>query len=45
MFEHFRRYPWVLKTYQYDSLDELLDALKEKVIDPAEEKAKELTGK
>ncbi len=42
MFEHFRRFPWVLDTYQYDSLDELLDALKEKVIDPAETKAKEL---
>jgi hypothetical protein len=44
MFEHFRRYPWVLDTYQYHSQDELLDALQEKVIDPAETKAKELTG-
>jgi len=45
MFEHIRRYPWVLDTYQYDSLDELLDALKERVIDPADDKAKELTGR
>jgi hypothetical protein len=40
MFEHFRRYPWVLDTYQYDSLDELLDILKEKVIDPPKQRRK-----
>jgi hypothetical protein len=45
MFEHFRRYPWVLETYQYDDLDGLLDTLKEKVINPAELKAKELKEK
>jgi uncharacterized protein YjbI with pentapeptide repeats len=45
MAEHFRRYPWVLETYQYDSQDDLLSALGEKVISPAERKAKELTGK
>jgi hypothetical protein len=45
MFEHIRRYPWVLDTYRYGSLDELLDALKAKVIDPAEMKAKELREK
>jgi uncharacterized protein YjbI with pentapeptide repeats len=44
MFEHFRRYPWVLDTYQYDSLENLLSSLREKVIDPAELKAKELTS-
>ena len=43
MAEHFRRYPWVLETYRYDSLDDLLGALGEKVISPAERKAKELT--
>jgi hypothetical protein len=42
---HFRRYPWVLDTYQHDRLDELLDALKERIIDPAEDKAKQLTSK
>ncbi len=42
MFEHFRRYPWVLETYYYDSIGEVLASLKEKVIDPAEAKAKEL---
>jgi uncharacterized protein YjbI with pentapeptide repeats len=45
IFEHFRRYPWVLETYQYDSPDDLMGALDEKVISPAEQKAKELTGK
>jgi hypothetical protein len=45
LFEHIRRYSWVLETYQYDSLDGLLNTLKEKVIDPAELKAKELKEK
>jgi uncharacterized protein YjbI with pentapeptide repeats len=44
LFEHIRRYPWVLDTYQYDSPENLLDSLKERVIDPAESKAKELTS-
>lgn len=42
MFEHFRRYPWVLTTYQYDSIDTLLLTLTERVIEPVEQKAKEL---
>jgi hypothetical protein len=44
MFEHFKRYPWVLSTLLYGSNDELLDVLEEKVIAPAEAKAKELLG-
>ncbi len=43
LFEHFRRYPWVLDVCQYDSLDDLLSFLEANVITPAEEKAKELT--
>jgi hypothetical protein len=42
MFEHFKRYPWVLETFQYSNLDELLHSLEDKVIVPAEVKAKEL---
>ena len=42
MFEHFTRYPWVLETYRYQSLDEVITAFPEKVIAPAELKAKEL---
>ena len=42
MFEHFRRYPWVLKDYYYTSVDDLLPALKEHIIDPAEQKVQEL---
>jgi uncharacterized protein YjbI with pentapeptide repeats len=39
MFEHFRRYPWVLDTYYYDSLNEVLASVEDKVISPAETKA------
>jgi len=42
MFEHFRRYPWVLKDYYYTSVDDLLPALKEHILDPAEQKVQEL---
>jgi uncharacterized protein YjbI with pentapeptide repeats len=45
LFEHIRRYPWVLEPYQYDDLDGLLGTLKEKVIDPAEMKAKQIKEK
>jgi hypothetical protein len=41
-FEFFTRFPWVLPIYKYKDLDDLLDNLKEQVIDPAEQKAKEL---
>ena len=44
MFEHFKRYPWVLETYRYESLEDVIAALTEKVIGPAELKAKELSG-
>jgi hypothetical protein len=40
MFEHFKRYPWVLKIHRYNNIDDLLKSLGEKVIAPAEEKAK-----
>jgi hypothetical protein len=45
MFEYFRRYPWVLEPFLYDNEAMLLVALKEKVIGPAEAKAKELIKK
>jgi hypothetical protein len=44
MFEHFRRYPWVLEIYQYDSPQDVIASLTDKVIAPAEVKAKELLG-
>ena|ERR1039458_447952 len=44
MFEHFKRFPWVLDPYLYDDQDRLLAAITEKVIGPAEAKAKEQTG-
>ena len=36
MFEHFRRYPWVLSTWMYEDLDSLIADLDAKVIAPAE---------
>ncbi len=41
MFEHFRRYPWVLEPVIYDDQQTLVRQLGEKVIAPAEAKAKE----
>jgi len=42
MFEHFTRFPWVLPVYRYTDEASLLQSLKEKVIAPAEQKAKDL---
>jgi uncharacterized protein YjbI with pentapeptide repeats len=36
MFEHYRKYPWVLPVYRYTSLKTLIVALSENVIGPAE---------
>ena len=36
MFEHFKRYPWVLETYRYPSSEHLIAGLAEHVIGPAE---------
>ena len=45
MFEHFRRFPWVLEPYLYDDQDRLLAAITDKVIGPAEARAKVQTGR
>jgi len=45
MFEHFRNFPWVLEEVLYDDQQKLLAELSEKVIAPAEAKAKELARK
>ncbi|MDR4485408.1 MAG: pentapeptide repeat-containing protein [Nitrospirales bacterium] len=42
MFDDLNTYPWVLETYQYESSEKLIGALKRKVIGPAEAKVKEL---
>jgi hypothetical protein len=42
MFEHFKRYHWVLDTVLYQDQETLLHSLESTVILPAEQKAKEL---
>jgi len=42
MFEHFKKYPWVLAIHQYRDLPDLLANLSVKIVAPAEAKAKEL---
>jgi uncharacterized protein YjbI with pentapeptide repeats len=44
MFEHFRRYPWVLKEHVYATPQQLIADLRERVIGPAEAKVRELRG-
>jgi len=39
MFEHFKRYPWILETYFYANTDELINSIEQRVINPAETKA------
>ena len=42
MFQDLRKYDWVLEVHRYDSLEGLLASLGDRVIAPAEAKAKEL---
>jgi hypothetical protein len=42
MFEHFKRYSWVLPVVFYKGQDELLGSIEQKVIAPAEAKLQEL---
>lgn len=44
MFEHFRRYGWVLPLVRYKDLDDLRNKLPKSVIEKAEKKAKRQTG-
>jgi len=43
MYDHIKRYPWVLPLFEYDNTRDLLQDLESKVIEPAEEKAKAQT--
>ena len=45
MFEHFKRYPWVLETYHYQDIPTMLVSIRENIIEPAEKKAAELEGR
>jgi hypothetical protein len=44
MFDHFKRYSWVLPTCLYDCQDDLIASLTENVISPAEAKLRQLRG-
>jgi hypothetical protein len=44
MFEHFKRYPWVLEVYRYNDEDQVVTSLEAKVISPARAKARELSS-
>jgi uncharacterized protein YjbI with pentapeptide repeats len=44
MFEHFKRYPWVLETYRYASSERLIAGLSEHVIGPPENYARSVRG-
>src|SRR5690606_22198372 len=41
MFEHFKRYPWVLPMHVYNNQAEVIALISEKIIEPAEAKALE----
>jgi hypothetical protein len=43
MFVDFKRFHWVFPVHHYTDLADLLATLEERVIDPAERKAQELT--
>ena len=43
MFEHFKRFPWVLPAFEYEGGDHVIASLNSHVIGPAE--AKEQTGR
>jgi hypothetical protein len=44
MFEHFKRFPWVLEPFLYEDQDQLLTSLGSHVVGPAEKKAKDQIG-
>jgi uncharacterized protein YjbI with pentapeptide repeats len=44
MFDHFRRYPWVLPLHQYHDAADLLATFKDNVISPVETKLAEIPG-
>jgi hypothetical protein len=42
MFEHFKKYPWVLEIYLYNNIEDLSSSLSDNVIAPAERLIKQL---
>jgi uncharacterized protein YjbI with pentapeptide repeats len=44
MFEHFKKYPWVLPVFRYSDANSLVQSMQHSIIDPAERKAAQLIG-
>jgi len=42
MYDHIRKYPWVLKLHEYKDINDLLTSISEKIISPAEASFKRL---
>jgi uncharacterized protein YjbI with pentapeptide repeats len=45
MFEHFKRYSWVLETYFYSDIATAIDSIRENIITPLEKKIDDLKNK
>ena len=45
MIGHFKRYPWVIETYEYEDTPQILASISEQVIEPAEQRVEELREK
>ena len=43
MFEHFKRYPWVLPTFYYEDIPDIISSLNERILHPLELKVNELS--
>jgi hypothetical protein len=45
MFEHFKRYPWVLELHRYTGVDDLVVDLPGRIVGPSEARAGLLAGR
>jgi hypothetical protein len=44
MFDHIRRFPWVLHgAFEYENSDEVIKSINDKILEPVEAKLKEIS--
>ena len=44
MFDHIRRFPWVLDgAFEYENSDEVIKSINDKILEPVEAKLKEIS--